>query len=262
MWMHDHTSFQVAQLPALQDNYIYLILPRHSTSCLVVDPAETVPVIDACQQLERQPDYILNTHHHWDHTGANLELKRMFGCKIIGSAEDKERIPGLDLTVCEQPSTSLGGLRVRVIETPGHTRGHIVYLIEDALFCGDTLFGAGCGRLFEGTAEQMWSSLKRLARLPEPTRVYCAHEYTLANLAFASRVDADNPALSMRLKQARACREKASPTIPSTIGLELQTNPFLRVLNDDFRRHYAMRHGIEQDEISVFAHLRRKKDRL
>ena len=260
MWTHDHEGFRVVQLPALRDNYIYLILPQDQASCLVVDPATAEPVIDACRQLKRRPTHVLNTHHHWDHTGANLALKQMFDCRIIGSIEDRKRIPGLDLAVCGRKPTTLGGLNIRIIETPGHTGGHIAYLIKDALFCGDTLFGAGCGRIFEGTAEQMWSSLKRLSTLPSSTRVYCAHEYTLANLDFAACVDEDNPKLSMRIKQARARRKSGLPTVPSTRSLELETNPFLRVLDHEFRKHYAVQHGISADETSVFARLRKQKD--
>ncbi len=258
MWHYTHRSFTVHQIPALSDNYIYLIdMPPVFA---VVDPAETAPVVRACEELGRGLTHILNTHHHWDHTGGNLELKSHYNCRIIGAKTDAARIPGLDEAVSEDAPVRLDGVCIRVLEVPGHTRGHIAFLLGDALFCGDTLFGAGCGRLFEGTAEQMWHSLGKIAALPEATRFYCAHEYTLHNIEFALRIDPDNAALEHRRQRARALRAKDTPTIPGTIGEELATNPFLRPLDADFRRHYAREYGIGADAMRVFAHIRKARN--
>jgi len=266
MWTYQHTDFDVHQIPALNDNYIYLIDARHAPILAAVDPAEAQPVADACRILGRPLTDILNTHHHWDHTGANLALKQQYGCRIVGNRQDADRIPGIDTELEPDSSWQLaaeshdGHLDVQIIDVPGHTLGHIAYLIDDALFCGDTLFGAGCGRLFEGSPEQMWHSLTRLTRLPAATLVYCAHEYTLANLDFAAAIDGDNPELAARQKRDTAARRQQQPTIPSTIGVEKTTNPFLRPLDVEFCRNYARRAGIAAEPLSVFTHVRASKD--
>jgi len=270
MWIYQHKHFAVHQLAALSDNYIYLIAPHNSSAnsplLIAVDPAEADPVVAACEQLGRPLTHILNTHHHWDHTGANLELKETYGCTIIGNAADAARIPGIDQALNPGDGLAgedlrLGDLKISVLDVPGHTLGHIAYVIDDALFCGDTLFGAGCGRLFEGTPEQMWHSLSRLALLADDSRVYCAHEYTLANLAFAVAMDPDNAALKSRLTHDQKTRQQGKPTIPSTIGMEKASNPFLRPADQAFCAAYAQAHGIDADALSVFTHLRACKDR-
>jgi len=261
MWRHDHQHFSVYQLPALKDNYIYVIQVRQHSACLIVDPAEADPVLHACQQHHLHPTHIINTHHHWDHTGANLALKQALGCRIIGHARDAERIPGIDDRVSEAAPPSIAGLDIAIIDVPGHTIGHMAIIIDDALFCGDTLFGAGCGRIFEGSYAQMWHSLQRLASLPDSTRIYCAHEYTLANLAFAASIDGDNSALHTRIRQDEQRRQQGLPTIPSTIALEKQTNPFLRPLDEEFRRYYAARSGTADAAFDIFRDIRQRKDR-
>jgi hydroxyacylglutathione hydrolase len=266
MWTYQHADFAVHQLPALNDNYIYLIEARHAPILAAVDPAEAEPVVQACRKLGNPLTHILNTHHHWDHTGANVALKQQYSCQIVGNMNDAARIPDIDISLSPDTTWQLaamdgaGHLDVQIIDVPGHTLGHIAYLIDDALFCGDTLFGAGCGRLFEGSPGQMWHSLNRLARLPAATLVYCAHEYTLANLDFASAMDGGNAELAARLERDTAARRQQQPTIPSTIGVEKATNPFLRPLDAEFCRAYAGRTGIAADPLSVFTHVRESKD--
>jgi len=268
MWTYQHAGFAVHQLPALNDNYIYLIEAQHSPVLAAVDPAEPEPVVQACLKLCKPLTHILNTHHHWDHVGANLALKEQFSCAIVGNIRDAARIPGIDTQLTPDSSwrlTATDGnhgrhLDVQIIDVPGHTLGHIAYLIDDALFCGDTLFGAGCGRLFEGSPTQMWHSLSRLARLPDATLVYCAHEYTLSNLNFACAMDGDNDKLTTRLQRDTEAHRQQQPTIPSTIGVEKVTNPFLRPADTEFCSNYANNTGIAADALSVFTHLREAKD--
>jgi len=260
MWSYQHTGFIVHQLPALRDNYIYLIESHTSNALIAVDPAEAISVRKACKQLGKPLTHVFNTHHHWDHTDGNLSLKRDFGCLIVGFTHDAERIPGIDITVSELLPPTIQGLNISLLEVPGHTNGHIAYVIDDALFCGDTLFGAGCGRLFEGTPGQMWSSLNKLAALDGETKVYCAHEYTLANLKFAKALDADNPAVFERIVEDKNSRRAQLPTIPSSIGKEIATNPFLRPLDAIFCQRYAAANHISTDSLSVFTDIRRRKD--
>ena len=252
---YNHGRFTIYQLPALRDNYIYLIANATSGETLVVDPADTATVAIACGALGLTPVAILNTHHHWDHTDGNAGLVKRYRLEVIAPGD---RIASR--TRAPEATMELIGLTVQTIPVPGHTLDHVAYRIDNALLCGDTLFGAGCGRIFEGSAAQMWHSLQSLAELPADTALYCAHEYTLANLRFARKVDGDNPLLEARLQRDRRLRKQGSPTIPSTIGDELATNPFLRPLDRGFRRRYADTHGINDDPLAVFTHLRRSKD--
>lgn len=248
-------------VPVLNDNYIYLLHESDSGETAVVDPAVSAPVLDALQQQGWQLDYIFNTHHHGDHVGANLQLKQLTGCKIIGAAADKARIPGIDMEVKEGDLIQLGNHSFQIMDTPGHTLGHIVYYCADsqALFCGDTLFSLGCGRLFEGSAEQMWHSLQKLKALPAETGIYCAHEYTAANGRFALSVDPDNSQLQQRIAQVAELRQQNLPTLPSTIGLELVTNPFFREHDASIRRNIDM---TGQSDVAVFSKLRLLKDQF
>lgn len=262
MWTYQHKGFAVHQLPALNDNYIYLIEDHNSDTLAAVDPADASVVRKACKEIGKPLTHILNTHHHWDHTDGNKSLKSSFSCRVVGAGIDASRIPEIDIEVSEGSSLQLGRLFIQVFFVPGHTRGHIAFVLDDALFCGDTLFGGGCGRLFEGTAEEMWSSLSKLASLDDATQVYCAHEYTLANLRFARNIDPENSALTLRISQDTQCRMKKEPTIPSTIGLERSTNPFLRPADTAFCTSYAAANSIPADPLSVFTHLRASKDRI
>jgi len=260
MWSYQHKNFQVHQLPALNDNYIYLIESRHTPTLAVVDPADAAVVNQACQSIGKPLTHILNTHHHWDHTDGNKALKKHWNCQVLGAKHDAKRIPCLDIAVTEHQACHIDGLSVQILNVSGHTLGHIAYVIDDALFCGDTLFGAGCGRLFEGTAEQMWESLQKIAALPDHTQVYCAHEYTLPNLRFARDVDTNNPTLQERIHRDTQNRMQKQPTIPSQIGLEKATNPFLRPLDNGFVQNYAQKYNIKSDALAVFTHLRASKD--
>jgi hydroxyacylglutathione hydrolase len=249
----------ILQIPVLTDNYIYLIHDLVSGETAVVDPALAQPVLDVLDKKNWRLTYILNTHHHWDHVGGNLELKQKTGCKIIAGQSDQDRIPGIDAGVSEDDVISLGSHTARVISTPGHTSGHVVYYFskDGALFCGDTLFVMGCGRLFEGTPEQMWNSLQKLKALPSSTRIYCTHEYTQANSRFALSVEPDNSQLQQKIIEVQQLRAVNKPTVPSTIEQERATNPFFRV--DCISVQKAL--GLEmQSPVCVFAELRKRKD--
>ena len=261
MWSYQHQYFTVHQLPVLRDNYIYLIEVHKSDALIVVDPAVADAVRDACRSLGKRLTHILNTHHHWDHTDGNLSLKSEFACQIIGSKHDAERIPGIDIKVSDAANIEIAGVSIQILEVPGHTVGHIAFAVDDALFCGDTLFGAGCGRLFEGSPAQMWCSLGKLAQLDAATKVYCAHEYTMANLEFARTIDVDNPLLLKRINDDASRRQHSQPTIPSSIALEIATNPFLRPLNVEFCSAYARAHHIAKHHaLAVFTDIRLRKD--
>ncbi|GAB4351739.1 MAG: hydroxyacylglutathione hydrolase [Methylohalobius crimeensis] len=252
---------EIVQLPVLSDNYVYLLHEPESDRTAVVDPAEAGPVLAALKTRGWRLTHVLNTHHHWDHVGANLALKEATGCKIVGFRGDSGRIPGIDRQVIEDDIVALGAARATVLEVPGHTRGHIAYWFpeEDALFCGDTLFALGCGRLFEGTPEHMWNSLDKLRDLPDSTRVYCAHEYTLSNARFALTLEPDYPPLLDRVRQVESLRAEGLPTVPSTLGEEKATNPFLRVDDPAFQARLEMR---GDPAVAVFAEVRRRKDRF
>ena len=246
-------------VPCLNDNYAYLVHDRSSGAVAAVDPSEAAPVLAALNRHALTLTHVLNTHHHLDHTGGNLDLKERTGAKIVGPRSDADRIPGIDIGVAEGDTFSLGTASARIFDIPAHTRGHIAFWFEAdrAVFTGDTMFAMGCGRLFEGTPAQMWSSLSKLAALPPDTRVYCGHEYTLSNGRFALTLEPGNEALKTRMKEVERLREQGLPTIPSTIGLERQTNPFLRPASPELRRTL----GLEQaDDVAVFAETRRRKD--
>jgi len=251
---------EIVQIPVLSDNYVYL-LHDAGGACAVVDPAESEPVLAALAQRGWTLDWILNTHHHWDHVGANLALKQVTGCRVIGFRSDARRIPGIDEMVAGGDIFRLGESPVRVIEVPGHTLGHVAYWFERdaALFCGDTLFALGCGRLFEGTAEQMWDSLCKLRLLPEQTRVCCAHEYTLKNARFALTIEPDYPPLLERVRRIEALRAEGKPTVPSRLGEEKATNPFLRADDPQIQIRLGM---VGAPAVAVFAELRRRRDRF
>lgn len=250
---------KIHQIPCLQDNYAYLINDPAANITAAIDTPDVAAIERGLKETGWNLDYILNTHHHRDHAGGNLALKRKTACKIYGAGADADRLPGIDKHVAEGDVFYLGGLRARVLETPGHTRAHICWVFEDehVVFVGDTLFSMGCGRLFEGTAEQMWQSLQKLMALPDETRVYCAHEYTQANGRFAQTLEAHNPDLQARMKEVERLRKAGRPTVPTTIGLEKRTNPFLRPASPELREALGMNGA---DDVAVFAATRRRKD--
>jgi hydroxyacylglutathione hydrolase len=253
---------QVRRVDAFEDNYIWLAGTKDSPRVAVVDPGDADPVFAALEANSLEPEAILITHHHPDHTGGIPELVDRYRIPVYGPAH--ERIGGITHPMEEGREIVLStGLTFRVLDTPGHTRGHICYVGEGALFCGDTLFAAGCGRLFEGTAEQMHASLEKLAALPDDTLVYCAHEYTLANLAFARVAEPDNRDILERQNEARQIRERGDATVPSTMRLEKRTNPFLRSTNPELRAAAERFAGRSLEKPSeVFATVRHWKDTL
>jgi hydroxyacylglutathione hydrolase len=219
---------RVSYVRAFDDNYIWLIHTESGRHVAIVDPGDAEPVQEAIDAQALEPVAILITHHHGDHTGGIRELTRQYDVPVYGPV--RERIPGITHPLQEGDQVHLDRLPAdfRVMDVAGHTRGHIAYYGHGLLFCGDTLFTGGCGRLFEGTPAQMYNSLTKIAALPEDTRVYCAHEYTLDNLRFAKVVEPENEALHARIAQAIETRKNFLPTVPSTLALEKATNPFLR----------------------------------
>jgi hydroxyacylglutathione hydrolase len=248
-------AMQIEIVPCLTDNYAYLL--KSGAYCAVVDPSEAAPVAAALDRLGWRPAYILNTHHHIDHVGGNLELKALYGAQIVGPGKDAGRIPGIDTGVDERSGWEFAGHAVRVLEVPGHTSGAIAFVMEGHAFTGDTLFALGCGRMFEGDAAMMWNSLSKLAALPDATRIYCGHEYTENNGRFALTVEPNNAALKARMTDVMAARAKGQPTIPSTIGMEKQANPFLRPQSDEIRKNLGMETA---SDMAVFGEVRRRKD--
>jgi hydroxyacylglutathione hydrolase len=223
------TMLEIARIAVLSDNYVWLVHAQ-SGETAVVDPAVAQPVLAAAAERGWTITDIWNTHWHADHTGGNEAIKAATGCTITGPAGEAAKIPGIDRAVGEGDHVRLGTHEAVVIDVPAHTAGHIAYHLraDAALFCGDTLFAMGCGRLFEGSAGEMWASLGKLMALPDATAVYCAHEYTQSNGRFALHVEPDNAALRDRMAAVDAARAAGQPTVPTTIALERATNPFTR----------------------------------
>ena len=254
---------EIKRLRALSDNYIFLIHDRLTNTAAVVDPAEAKPVLSCLEELGAELVAIFNTHHHFDHIGANRQLMQHFpNLCIYGGAADRGRIPGQQVFLAEGDRVEFADRVAQVFFVPGHTRAHIAYYFppltpEDTgeLFCGDTLFAGGCGRLFEGTPAQMVESLDKLRNLPDNTRVWCAHEYTLKNLQFALTVDSHNLDLKQRYQQVQQQRRQGIATVPSSLGVEKRTNPFLRWDSSEIQAAIGL-----QEPVRVFARLRGKKD--
>jgi hydroxyacylglutathione hydrolase len=255
------SALQIHQFPCLQDNYAYLVHDPDSGLTATIDSPDAEAIGRALAERGWKLDYILNTHHHADHAGGNLALKASTGCTIVGARADADRIPGLDILVSEGDSFMLGEHSARIIETPGHTRAHICYSFaaDRVAFVGDTLFSMGCGRLFEGTPAQMWTSLQKIMQLPDETRIYCAHEYTQSNGRFALSMEPDNPALLARLREVAALRAANQPTVPSTLGVEKATNPFLRPASPALRATLGLAAATDTE---VFAETRKRKDQF
>ncbi|CAC5344002.1 MULTISPECIES: hydroxyacylglutathione hydrolase [Planktothrix] len=256
---------QIERIPVLSDNYIFLLHDPDRKIAAVVDPAEADPVLQHLQRLDAELVAIFNTHHHSDHIGGNTQLIKQYPhLTVYGGEEDRGRIPGQMVFLKPGDQVQFGDQIGQVLFVPGHTKAHIAYYFPPQnpdqpgdLFCGDTLFAGGCGRLFEGTPQQMLTSLNQFRNLPETTRVWCAHEYTLNNLKFALTVDADNRDLQDRFQEVTVARSQNQATIPSNIGLEKRTNPFLRW--DIPSLQMAVN---SHDPVQTFARLRGMKDQF
>jgi hydroxyacylglutathione hydrolase len=258
---------EIKRIPVLSDNYIFVLWEPQEKIAAVVDPALAEPVIDYLQEIDAQLVAIFNTHHHWDHIGGNKELARQFpDLCIYGGTEDRGRIPQQQVYLVEGDTIEFADRKAQVFFVPGHTRAHIAYYFPPQaadqnqigeLFCGDTIFAGGCGRLFEGTPAQMVSSISKLRQLPDETRVWCAHEYTLSNLKFALTVDPDNQDLKARYQKVQQARSQGLATIPSWLGEEKQTNPFLRWDTPALQATTKI-----NDPVRVFGRIRGMKDQF
>ena len=249
----------IEQIPVMSDNYIYILVDKSTNQTACVDPGVTSEVISYIDEKNLGLNFILNTHHHADHIGGNITLKKKYGCKVVGNRNDADRIPGIDIFLEEGDKFSIENSVCKIIEVSGHTKGHISYFFEKdlALFCGDTLFSLGCGRLFEGTPSQMVKSLNKIRSLPDDTKIYCAHEYTEANSRFANHLTPNDSLLKKKIIEIKKKRLKNIPTIPSTLSEEKKLNPFLKF--DD--KIYLDSIGIDFISSSInFGRIRKLKD--
>jgi hydroxyacylglutathione hydrolase len=253
---------KVIPIPAFKDNYIWLLVNPASHFCAIVDPGDAAPVLAYLAEHQLSPCAILITHHHHDHTGGIAALCAAYA-ELVVYGPRVDAVPGVDYKLGEGDVVELAslGVKFKVLDIPGHTKGHIAYFGEKMLFCGDTLFAAGCGRLFEGTAQQMFSSLTKLAALPVDTEVYCAHEYTAANLRFAALVEPDNADITKRATAVNKLRENNAVTLPSVLSVEKLTNPFLRChINSVVNSVRAQQSVTSMDLVDIFQALRTWKD--
>ena len=250
---------EVHLFPCLSDNYGFLIHDSSQDLTAAIDTPEVGPIMQELESKGWHLTHILNTHHHWDHAGGNLEIKKLTGCTIVGPEGEAGQIPGIDIQLGEGDIFNFGNHQARIHGTPGHTLGHIVYHFENdhMAFVGDTLFSMGCGRLFEGSPEQMWNTLQKFLQWPDDTKIYCAHEYTQKNGEFALTVDPQNSVLVDRVNEVKKLRSNNTPTIPTTILLEKKTNPFLRPMDSAIRENLGMQ---DASDVEVFARIRQMKD--
>ena len=246
-------------IPCLNDNYSYLIHDQMSNTVAIVDPSEFMPCDTIISKNYKKLDFILNTHHHYDHVGGNEELKKKYNSKILGFENDKNRIPHIDIDLKDNQEFKIGTLNFTTIFIPGHTRGHVAFYFkkEKVVFSGDTLFSLGCGRVFEGTYKQMFQSLNKLKNLPGDTKVYCGHEYTLKNLEFCLKFNPNNDFLKKKKNDIELSLKNKKPTIPSTIADEIKANIFFRVNDPDVKKAINLENSAD---IEIFAKLRDLKD--
>ena len=249
----------ITPIRCLSDNYAYVINDDSSKTIGVVDPSEAQPVIAFLKKEKLKLNYILNTHHHFDHIGGNIELKKKYNAKIIGFDNDKHRIPGIDITLRDNERWSFGNSKVKVLHIPGHTLGHICFFFEKEkiAFTGDTLFSLGCGRIFEGDHRQMLISLNKIKKLPKETKIYCGHEYTQKNAEFCMKYDHGNLDLIKKFEKIKKLRSKNLPTIPSKLEDELKTNIFLRCNQNELKIKLNMKN---EEDFKVFKKVRDLKD--
>lgn len=246
---------RVVLIPTLMDNYTYLIVCEKTSEAAIVDSPDAKATWGVIKKENVKPAAIFSTHHHWDHVGGNEELLQYQKMDVYGSLYDQNRVPGLTKTLKEGDQVKIGSLTFSILEIPGHTLGHIAFYGHGALFCGDTLFASGCGRLFEGSAQQMVSSLTKLKKLPEDTKIYCGHEYTQKNMEFALTLEPSNPALQKKYQEVVNLRKNNQPTIPTTMAEEKSYNPFLRWESLEIMNRVG-----KKDPIDVFSAVRRMKD--
>jgi len=250
---------QITPIPCLNDNYAYIIEDNNSKKIGVVDPSEASPIISFLKNKNLKLNYILNTHHHFDHIGGNEELKKLYNAKVVGFIGDKHRIPGINITLKDNEKWYFGNSLIRIFHIPGHTLGHICFFFEKEkiAFTGDTLFSLGCGRIFEGDHKQMFASLNKIKELPRDTKIYCGHEYTYKNAEFCMKYDVDNSNLKKRFEIIKKLRSNNLPTIPTTLKDELDSNIFLRCDQNDLKNKLNMKN---YEDFKVFRKVRDLKD--
>lgn len=246
-------------IPCLNDNYSYLIHDEISNTVAIVDPSEFIPCDTIISKNYKKLDFILNTHHHYDHVGGNEELKKKYNSKVLGFKNDENRIPQIDTVLKDNQEFKIGTLNFTTIFIPGHTRGHVAFYFkkERVVFSGDTLFSLGCGRVFEGTYKQMFQSLNKLKNLPGETKVYCGHEYTFKNLEFCLKFNPNNDFLKKKKDDIKLSLKNKKPTIPSTIADEIKANIFFRVNDPDVKKAINLENS---PDIEIFTKLRDLKD--
>ena len=249
----------IEPIPCLTDNYAYIIYDDISKIASVIDPSEAKPIISFLKKKQIKLNYILNTHHHFDHVGGNAELKKKYNAKVIGFIGDKHRIPEIDITVKDNEQWIFGKSSVKIIHIPGHTLGHICFFFEKEkiAFTGDTLFSLGCGRIFEGDHKQMLNSLNKIKNLPKETKIYCGHEYTYKNAEFCMKYESNNIDLKKKFEQIKKLRSQNLPTIPSILEDELKLNIFLRCDQKELKNKLNMKN---QEDLEVFRKVRDLKD--
>tara|TARA_B110000305_G_scaffold230236_1_gene282162 strand:+ start:3951 stop:4712 length:762 start_codon:yes stop_codon:yes gene_type:complete len=249
-------DLEINIIPCLNDNYAYII--SFENQALVIDPSESLPIIKFIEKNNLNLKYILNTHHHFDHVGGNLDLKKKYNASVIGSKKDKNRIPGIDLLLSENEEFIFNGYIFKVIEVPGHTLGHIAFYLESkkAVFTGDTIFSLGCGKLFEGTSKQMWDSICKIRALPRDTQIYCGHEYTLNNALFTQSIKNDNK-IEKKIKEVEGLRKNNLPSIPTTVSEEIKLNLFFQADKNKIKSLFS-NNKITSEE--TFALIRSAKD--
>lgn len=250
---------QITPIPCLKDNYAYIIYDNLSKNVGVIDPSEAKPIIDFLNKKKIKLNFILNTHHHYDHVGGNIELKELYKAKVVGFLGDKHRIPGIDTMLKDNETWKFGQSKVKILHIPGHTLGHICFFFEKEkiAFTGDTLFSLGCGRIFEGDHTQMLSSLNRIKKLPLDTKIYCGHEYTYKNAEFCIKYDNENKNLKTFFKKIKKLRSDNLPTTPTVLEDELKSNIFLRCDQNDLKIKLNMKN---QEDFKVFRKVRELKD--
>ncbi len=250
---------KVQIINCLTDNYSYIIYDEKTLLSVIIDPSEADPLINEVEKKNLDLKYILNTHHHYDHVGGNHKLKKKYNCKIVGFEGDKKRIPEIDITLTENQMWKNELFECKILHIPGHTSGHIcVYIKEiNALFTGDTLFSLGCGKIFEGTYNEMYNSLNKLKKFPKNTNIYCGHEYTKKNSDFCLSIDAQNTKLTNKIKEIEKKIQSGNPTIPTTLKDELECNIFLRTDNLEIQKQIGIN---SRDPLETFTKLRDLKD--